>query len=59
MNSSNKLSLKYQRFTTIGYKEIGIWKSEFVAKTKFIFNKDSEHPGPTVGWFELVQVYSV
>ena len=35
MNSvrSNNISLKYQRFTTLGSKDIGIRKSEFVAKT--------------------------
>ena len=28
-------SLKYQKFTTLGGKDIGIIKSEFVAKTQF------------------------
>ena len=38
MNSvkSNNISLKYQRFATLGYKDIGIIKSEFVAKTQFL-----------------------
>ena len=38
MNSvrSNHLSLKYQRFTPSGYKDIGIRKFEFVAKTQFL-----------------------
>ena len=37
MNSvrSNNINLKYQRFTTLGSKDIGIIKSEFVAKTQF------------------------
>ena len=34
--SSNNISMKYQRFTTLGSKDIGIRKSEFVAKTKFL-----------------------
>ena len=33
---SNSISLKYQRFTTLGSKNIGIRKSEFVAKTQFL-----------------------
>ena len=35
MNSvrSNNISLKYQRFSTLGSKDIGIINSEFVAKT--------------------------
>ena len=38
MNSvrSNNISLKYQRFTTLGSKDIGIINSEFVAKTQFL-----------------------
>ena len=38
MNSfiSNNLSLKYQKFTTIGFKDIGIWNFEFVKKTKLL-----------------------
>ena len=38
MNSvrSNNISLKYQRFTTFGSKDIGIIKSEFVEKTQFL-----------------------
>ena len=31
-------TLKYLRFTTLGSKEIGIKKSEFVAKTQFLYN---------------------
>ena len=34
---SNNISLKYQRFTTMGSKDIGIRKSEFVAKSQFIW----------------------
>ena len=39
MNSlrSNNISLKYQRFTTLGFKDIGIINSEFVAKTQFLY----------------------
>ena len=38
MNSvrSNNISLKYQRFTTLGSKDIGIINSKFVAKTQFL-----------------------
>ena len=35
MSSLPKLSLKYQRFTQSDYKDIGIIKFEFVAKTQF------------------------
>ena len=34
---SNNLSFKYQRFTTLGFKDIGIRKSEFVGKNQFLF----------------------
>ena len=39
MNSvrSNNVSLKYQRPTLSGCKDIGIGKFEFVAKTQFLF----------------------
>ena len=30
--------MKYQRFTTLGSKDIGIIKSEFVANTQFLWN---------------------
>ena len=30
---SNNLSFKYQRYTTLGWNDIGIRKSEFMAKT--------------------------
>ena len=33
---SNDISLKYQRCTTLGSKDIGIINSEFVAKTQFL-----------------------
>ena len=33
---SNNISLKYQRFTTLGFKDIGIRKSEFVAKNQLL-----------------------
>ena len=30
--------MKYLRFTTLGYKHIGIRKSAFVAKTQLLYN---------------------
>ena len=33
------ISLKYQRFTTLGFKDIGIRKSEFVAKNQLLWEK--------------------
>ena len=41
MNSdrSNNQSLKYQRFTPSGFKDIGIGKLGFVAKTQFLWGK--------------------
>ena len=33
---SNNVSLKYQRFTSSGYKVIGFTKIEFVAKSQFL-----------------------
>ena len=42
MNSvrSNNVSLKYQRFVTLGSKDIGIINSEFVAKTQLLFSNE-------------------
>ena len=34
---SYNVSLKYQRFTSSGCKDIGITKIEFVAKTQFLY----------------------
>ena len=34
---SNSLSLKYQRFTALGCKDIGVRKCKFVAKTQFLW----------------------
>ena len=34
---SNNISLKYQRFTTLGFKDKGIIKSEFVTKNPFLW----------------------
>ena len=34
--SKSIISLKYLRSTTLGYKDIEIKKSEFVAKTQFL-----------------------
>ena len=36
---SNSQSLKYQRFTPSGCKDIGIRKCKFVAKTQFLWEK--------------------
>ena len=36
---SNNVSLKYQRFTSSGYKVIGFTKIEFVAKSQFLSEK--------------------
>ena len=33
----NNPNLKYQRFNLSGCKDIGIWKSKFVAKTEFLY----------------------
>ena len=35
---SNILSLKYQRFTSSGYKDIGIRKFELLAKTQILYS---------------------
>ena len=35
---SNNISLKYQRFTTLGSKDIQNRKSKFVAKTQIVRN---------------------
>ena len=34
---SNNVSLKYQRFTSSACKDIGFTKTEFVAKTQFLW----------------------
>ena len=34
--SAQNSNLKYLRFTTLGYKDIGIRKTDFVAKTQFL-----------------------
>ena len=36
----NNLSLKCQRFTPSGCKEIGIRNLEFIAKTQFLYEND-------------------
>ena len=38
---SNNVSLKYQRFTSSGYKVIGFTKIEFVAKSQFLYFKQT------------------
>ena len=45
---SNNISLKYQRFTTLGSKDIGIRKSEFVAKTQFLSKENLTYVNPGV-----------
>ena len=39
---SNNVSLKYQWFTSSGYKVIGFTKIEFVAKSQFLSEKTNE-----------------
>ena len=51
---SNNLSLKYQRFTTLGLKNIGIRKSEFVAKNQLLCHKKL---GPPPNRFSRLDVY--
>ena len=43
MNSvrSNNESLKYQRFATLGSKDIGIINSEVFSKTQFLYNTNN------------------
>ena len=36
---SKNIGLKYQRFTTLGSKDIGIRKSEFVAQSQFLYTE--------------------
>jgi len=36
---ANNVSLKYQRFTTKGCKDIGFTKTEFAAKTQFLYDR--------------------
>ena len=38
MNSarSNNISLKYQKCTALGFKDIGFRKADFMAKTQFL-----------------------
>ncbi len=47
MNSvrSNNISLKYQRFTTLDSKDIVIIKSEYVARSQFLYKKNKENVG--------------
>ena len=39
---SNNQSLKYQRFTPSGWKDLEIRKFEFVAKTQFLYQEGSK-----------------
>ena len=47
MNSvrSNNISLKYQRFTTLGFQDIGIRKSEFVSKNQLLWK--------SINWYKV------
>ena len=47
---SNSLSLKYQRFTPSGCKDIGVRKYKFVAKTQFLFSDFSFFRTPSQNW---------
>ena len=38
----NNLSLKYQKLTQLGYKDIGIRTLEFVTKTQFLWQIKSK-----------------
>ena len=42
-------SLKYQRFTPSGWKDKAIVKSEFVAKTQFLYWQPAKMPGVARG----------
>ena len=52
---SNDISLKYQRFTTLGSKDIGILNSEFVAKTQFLW----PNPGLLLNFVWIIDGLSV
>ena len=45
INSVRSNSLKYQRFTPSGCEAIGVRKSQFVAKTQFLYPYNSAHAG--------------
>ena len=47
---SNNVSLKYQRFTSSGGKDIGFTKTEFVAKTQFL-SLEGGHSFGVPSWF--------
>jgi len=40
--SSIDLSLKYKRFTPLGWQDISIRKFEFVTKTQFLYQRNKE-----------------
>ena len=42
---SNNISLKYQRFTTLGFQDIGIRKSEFVSKNQLLWK--------SINWYKV------
>ena len=55
---SKNISLKYQRFTTLGSKDIGIRKSEFVAKSQF-FSGYGYDPVLTLVISQFVTIHSL
>ena len=61
MNSvrSNNVSLKYQRFATLGSKNIGILNSEFVAKTQFLYLEYLMIKNAWQGWSVFVKNHSL
>ena len=50
---SNYVSLKYQRFTSSGYKVIGFTKIEFVAKSQFLCS-DIQYECKTFLFFSIL-----
>ena len=62
MNSdrSNNVSLKYQRFATLNSKDIGIRKSELVAKTQFLCTHRVVRRGKQINFLtEILKCYPV
>ena len=51
------LSLKYQRITPSGGKNIGIRKSELVTKTQFLCITHSQNPGSDTGFHDNTLSY--
>ena len=54
---SSNLSLKYQRFTSPGSKDIGIQRYDVVTKTQFLlFEELGRTKGMFLAWFEIKRV---